>query len=543
MKSSSMNGVATWGGVEAGEALLVARLADQNHDLSESGGKVPSLSHFECQITAIGAGTSLSSDTTAEVSHAAGDHSPDAKTAKTSHSASQKSCLIGLSATHMALRRMEVPFQRSDQIRAILPQESADMLLERLQQPSFAFHAEANDHGEGSQVCFAVCENHLLSNFSKRLAAIGVRPIGVVLAELGAWPLLQRAGLLLDRGLIVDATLDPPAIIHVEEGRLKALRLVAPATVAAGDEAVQEELQWLLTALWSQVQANQKQTKPLVNPLALTLEKSPENSLENSPDRSKNHTTPTSHGVGEIIFLGKAQPFWTPFLQQPPWFQTSTGETPPNCVLPWSMRIPELAQLGSGLGEWKWVRAAGLALAAHQGHKRLLDFYGGGSFQSLIREWLAFWRFAGLLCLLLAMVWGGMEGVRYYKAQTKQQHFKGEITRLFKKALPRVPVMLDPRLQLRQALNQTAPEGTKALKMVAWLRLIQTKVEAESKVKWLRFRYEPGEVQLLGEVPSYEHLDRVQKALKSISAVHEVRTEEARIITKTKKVQFRLRLL
>ena len=395
--------------------------------------------------------------------------------------------LAGLSATHMALRKTYLPFLRHDQIRAVLPQEAADSLLERPERPCFAFHAVPAVVEKGAQVFFAVYESARLADFLEKLAGLGLNPEGVVVAELAAWPLLQRLDwvLELDRVLIVDASLDPPAIIHVVDGELQALRLVAPATIAGGEAMIQSELVWLLAA------------------------------LDNDAEK--------------VIGLGRDQDFWLPIAD-------SLSEKS-------EIKIPTLLELGLNVPDWAWLRPAGLALASRQGQARLLDFQDVGGFAGLMRSFLACWHLAGVLFVLLAMIWVGQEGIRYYRAQSHKQQFSQSTAALFKQTLPHVPVMLDPRLQLRQALAQYVSEGGQVVHMAEWIRLIQTHGDATSEVQWLRFRYEPGEVQLLGELPSYEHLDRLQLSLKAIPLLQEVRMEEAHSVTKSNKVQFRLRLL
>ena len=523
--SKQGQGGSVWGAVRAGDLVLMVRTLERGERPKvrsvegESGSFQFQTAHALAGFPALRVPAPVASEVVAlkesMTSVSASEvSSPFVELQPLSDSVQGERLLVGLSATHMALRRMSLPsFLRHEQIRAILPQESVDILLERLEQPRFAFHVVPEPEGEGAQVFFAVCEGHLLTDLLESVVGMGGQPVGVVVSELGAWPLLVSEGLLAQDGSawIVDASLDPPTILHIVNGQLQALRLVAPATVSAGEEAVQEELLWLLDSM-------------------------PSHALSHQEVEKEDGSSPAIPNEGEqVIFLGRSQAFWQPFLETSFWRsrfeKADTGYT----------QVSEPQKLG--LPDWAWVRPAGLAVAAQEGQARLLDFHGVGDFYGLVREWLPFWRVAGVCLLLLMVVWGGQEGVRYRLAQTQIEHFKYETAALFKKALPRVPVMLDPRLQLRQALSQAAPEGAQTLKMVEWLRLIQNKVGAESKVQWLRFRYDPGEVQLLGEVPSYKHLDQVQNSLKSLSLVREVRTEEAHIVAKTKNVQFRLKLL
>lgn len=569
MRDLSLREASTWGVVREGDGALMVRVARgmQAGRRGATGGAC----HFECHTMDDAGLLHAVSAQGATAAHAALP-SQTTTAPPTTVRMREERLLVGVSAARMALRRTILPFLRRDQIRVVLPQDSMDVLVTRREHPSFAFHAVADSEVGTSRVFFAVCETGLLSDLLERLEGMGVQPAGVVVAELGTWPLLEHVGLVSRQGrvLVVDASLDPPAIFDVVEGQLHALRLVAPATVVAGEKAIQEELQWLLDAMRS---------RSVVPPEADTQEAS-EAVVPDAEVRT--------------LFLGRSQAFWQPFLEAsvsgggageadtqteeenahgveahaPAEDADRDGATADTYGVearapaedvdrdgaaadthgkekhPQRGRwAPDFQELGLDLPGWAWLRPAGLALASREDQSRLLDFRDRGGLYGLMREWLVVWRMAGVLLILLTLVWGGREGVRYYVADARDQHFMHETKALFKEALPRVPVMLDPRLQLRQALAQTAPEGTQTLKMVTWLHLIQTRMEATSEVAWLRFRYEPGEVQLLGEVPSYKHLDMVQKALKSLSQVQEVRMEGAHIVTKTKKVQFRLRLL
>lgn len=435
---------ATWGVVAAGEGLLTARLLGEESLYFECGQVVPEPS---------------------------------------------ERLVAGLSATQMVFGALTLPFIKSEQIRAVLPQESADLLINRMDNPRFAFRALKD--GKSSRVFFAVCESSILADWLDQLRGLSLKPLAVVVAELGAWPLLERSGLLNEEGstLVVDASLDPPSIFHIEKGFLHTLRLVAPVTVKLGDYAVADELLWLLDSM----------RKSLIQ-------------AEDTPPCP-------------IYLLGRSQSFWAPFLTIP------------------GSRIVESNTLAQGLKGWAWIRSAGLALMASSGKEKGLDFQQGGGFYGHWREWLSIWRMAGILGLVLALVWGGGQGTRYYKAQKRYHHYKSETSALFYKTLPHIPVMVDARLQLRQVLNQAAPDSSLGQDMGPWIYQIQSKVSADTGVRWFRFRYEPGEVRLMGEVSSYKHLDRVLTTLKSIDGIREVKTEEAHIVKETKKVQFRLRLL
>ncbi|MBF0127632.1 MAG: hypothetical protein HQM02_10535, partial [Magnetococcales bacterium] len=208
------------------------------------------------------------------------------------------------------------------------------------------------------------------------------------------------------------------------------------------------------------------------------------------------------------------------------------------------VEIPALEALGQGLLGWEWLRPAGLALAAAQGsHTRMLDFLEGDG-ERQWRSWLRPWRGSALLAASLLLAWSGQEILRYTTAKTRFEQFKAATEATFREALPQVPVIVDPRMQLQQALGQAhvAKEGN-TLSLNTWIGIIQTAIPAETRVRWSRLRYEPGEVQLTGEVPSYKHLDRVRSALQQATGGKETRMDEARIVPESKTVHFRLGLL
>ncbi|MEO5333900.1 MAG: type II secretion system protein GspL [Magnetococcus sp. YQC-5] len=408
----------------------------------------------------------------------------------------ERAVLAGLSVVGMTLRKTVLPFTRRDQIWAILPQEAMDTLLYRLDDPCFALQWEPVE--QGAAVFFAMCERSLLDELLARLTEEKIKPVGVVMAELGSWPLLEAAGLLGQQtasqqsSIVVDGSADPVAVYSVTEGQLRDLRLVAPATVALGEGALLEELGWLIQDLMHRLSG-------------------------------QNLT-----GV-KMIFLGHSRVFWQPLWE----------------VLGWTnVEVPGLEALGQGLRSWEWVRPAGLALAAAQGsHHRLMDFMNGAGDKQW-QTWLRPWRGAALLVLMLLMIWGGQQAMRYHQAKSEYARLKTATEAIFREALPHIPVIVEPQLQLKQALGQAnvAKEGS-FQSLGTWIGIIQNSVPVDTQVKWLRLRYEPGEVQLTGEVPSYQHLDRVRAALQQVSGGKETRMDEARIVPETKIVRFRLGVL
>ncbi|GAB0057482.1 hypothetical protein SIID45300_01810 [Candidatus Magnetaquicoccaceae bacterium FCR-1] len=403
-------------------------------------------------------------------------------------SGGERGVLAGISALDMAVRTCTLPFARRDQIWAVLPQESADSLVRRFETPCHAMQWEPVE--SGAWVFHAVCERTAMDGLLDRLRESSIKPVGVVIAELGAWPLLEVAHLTGTTGptLVVDGSATPCALYLVEDGRIRALRLVAPATENLGEEALLEELTWLI----------EETTTRLNDPAGC-----------------------------RAIFLGRTRDFWRPL-----WENHGLG----------AVEIPTLDALGQGLKQWEFLRPAGLALAAARGqHERLLDFlHGAGERQW--HGWLRPWRGAGILALMFLMAWGGEEGWRHHQAKSRHDRLKAETEAIFREALPNIPVIVEPLSQMKQALGLMSGGGREGdfPTLGAWIGLIQTSVPADTKVKWLRLRYEPGEVQLNGEVPSYNHLDKLRAALQPLAKGKETRMDEARIVPESKTVRFRL---
>ncbi|MBF0341711.1 MAG: hypothetical protein HQL95_12230 [Magnetococcales bacterium] len=440
-----MKSKATWGVVPAGERLIWARLLERDKLLFETG------------MTVLNGG--------------------------------ERGVVAGLSAVDMAIRKTQLPFARRDQIWSILPQEAMDTLVHRFEEPCFAMQWEPAD--QGAAVFFAVSARQTMESLLTRLGESSVRPQGMVIAELGAWPLLEAATLIGTQGsiLVVDGSALPVAIYAVSEGRLRDLRLVAPSTAALGDEALLEELEWLLTDMTGRL---------------------------------------TDPAESRLIFLGRTREFWATLWE-------GRGEN--------QVEIPTLEALGQGLRGWESLRAAGLALVAARGqHERLLDFLHGAGEREW-RTWLRPWKGAGVLILMFLLIWGGEELLRFTRAKARHDQLKAETEAIFRDALPHIPVIVEPLLQMKQALGQagTTREG-EFPSLSTWIGLIQTSIPADTQVKWSRLRYEPGEVQLSGEVPSYNHLDRVRAALVPLSKGKETRMDEARIAPESKTVRFRLGL-
>ncbi|MBF0426030.1 MAG: hypothetical protein HQL66_09480 [Magnetococcales bacterium] len=397
--------------------------------------------------------------------------------------------VAALSAVEMALGKTTLPFARRDQIRALLPQEAKDLLLTPVDHPCFAMQQE--QVAGGSAIFFALCARQKLEGLLTGLSALTVQPIGVVIAELAAWPLLQEAGLLVPRTatLVIDASTLPIAVYTIADTHLLDLRLVAPATAARGEEAIVRELAWLA--------------------------------------RDLNDRLPHTLDRGRTILLGQPESGWQ---------RQGLDDLVASAL------VPGLAELGQGLPGWAWLRPAGLALAAARGeHSRLLDFLHDATeraWQKIMQPW----RKTFILAACLLLVWDGWEGVRLFQAKTRFDKLKVETDMLFHQALPRIPIV-EPRLQLQQALHQQVRAARQEQPgLGTWVARIQTAVPATTQVKWLWLHLDPEGVQLTGEVASYDHLDRVRSALLPVVQGREVRTEEAHIVPETRLVRFRLRL-
>jgi len=149
-----------------------------------------------------------------------------------------------------------------------------------------------------------------------------------------------------------------------------------------------------------------------------------------------------------------------------------------------------------------------------------------------------------VVLLMVAVVAVVQEGARYSVLQERTQTVSNTIKTLFQTTLPNVP-MVDPLAQIRQAYQRISGSGEEkpSRRLGQWIALIQTTIPSETKVQWKQLQFEQGQLQLVGEVPSYDHLDKVQAALKEAEGVVEVVMEKAQILTKSRHVQFNLKVL
>ncbi|MBF0295202.1 MAG: hypothetical protein HQL96_08425 [Magnetococcales bacterium] len=401
----------------------------------------------------------------------------------------ERGVVAALSALEMTVRKIRLPFTQREQLWELLPQEAQDTLLHRPDDPRFAMQFASD--GQESDVLFAMCEGRVIDDLLATLTTSGIAPLGVVMAELGAWPLLEAADLITPEipTLVVDASLAPVTLYTLLEGRVYDLRLIAPEVTE--ENGLLDEVDWLAGEL----------IQRLPNPHSGTM---------------------------KVVCLGASRAFWQPWCQAKGFVQSA---------------FPASEALGAGLSGWEWLRSAGLALAAAQGsHGRLLNFKDGGG----AREWQSLWRPwrpAALLAAALLLTWSGQELLRHSQAKSRFEQARSATETAFRQALPHIPVMVDPVAQLKQALGHAGQREGHFPGLSTWIGIIQNAVPAETQVKWQRLRYEPGEVQLTGEVPSYNHLDQVRAALRQAGGDRETRMDEARILPESKQVHFRLGLL
>jgi len=404
---------------------------------------------------------------------------------------------LGLSAEKVAFRSAQLPFRKSEQILQVLPQEAEESLIEKREKPQFAFTQSHHSNGEGdplTAIFYAVAEQEQLQQQVDEIEKRGVRGHAYLIAEAGCWPLLQQSGLISEHEniLIVDGSATPPTLLSVEQGSLCGVRAVAPASCSRGAASVREELQWLIRSQFR-------------------------------------HGGPVDCLV---VLNGDEQLVWPTEI-------SSVGK-----------RLePQLDELADDLDSWEYLRPAGLAIvmqaSAKEQRKQLLDFRSGALAGEINwKEWLRPWKAAAVVLLMVAVVAVVQEGARYSVLQERTQTVSNTIKTLFQTTLPNVP-MVDPLAQIRQAYQRISGSGEEkpSRRLGQWIALIQTTIPSETKVQWKQLQFEQGQLQLVGEVPSYDHLDKVQAALKEAEGVVEVVMEKAQILTKSRHVQFNLKVL
>lgn len=398
---------------------------------------------------------------------------------------------VGIRATDVVFRTASLPFQKREQIRQVLPQEAFESLINRPDEPQLAFVSHVNGD-EGSDLFYGVADLNALESTVNDYSAQGVKGGHYWISEVGSWPLLHTLNLIADdeRVFIVDQSAEMPALLWVDRGQLRALRTVSPAACAGSEELVQEELQWLIGDQLRQ--------------------------LEEVPDK--------------IILLN---------------VDTSL-KLPIECES--AMHVtPQLSDLfDEEEGAWSWLRPAGLAMAVTDRlwSERLLNFRTGKLAGEINwKGWLAPWRAAAVVLLMVGATAVAHQSARYAQLDERSMQFSQQISAQFQKTLPQVP-MVDPVAQVKQAYRKIAGNSERPVRPLGqWIAMIQTRVPKETGVQWKQLLYDNGQLQLIGEVPSYDHLDKVQAALKESDGVESVEMEKAQILSKSRHVQFNLKVM
>lgn len=394
--------------------------------------------------------------------------------------------LCGLTGGTMVFRIANLPFTKKGQILAVLPQDLADTQIAFMDDPVFAWDLEAA--GETNRIFYAAVArasaNQNLANLHGKIGA----STGIVVAELGLWPLLAWSGLLPDTGksVILDASRDPYALYLIHDKRLYNFHLVSPSAHQGGADIILEELAWLIKAV----------------------------KLENSEN------TP-------LFCLGQTTEFW---------------EKLKTVVTGYSFRIVALHELDGGITQWSWGRAAGLALEVAHGSEHLPRFLLNKSAAEIWSELWSQWKVFMILSVLSLGLWATIQGWRTMQWIASVQWSKQRMEQVFKETLPHGSVAVSPVLQLQQALHRFSASGKGAKRFINWIELIQLKVERQTGVQWLGCQYEETGVRLLGEVPSYDHLEKIRKGLAELQGVTTVTIEEASILPESKRVRFKLLL-
>ncbi len=398
-----------------------------------------------------------------------------------------KSVAGGIPTGEVLFRQTKLPFKKEDRIAQLLPQEAADVFLHRLQAPRFAFCSQEVD--DGAEVFYAVTEEDVLRSVLAKYRKHSFAPAYLVVSELGGWFFLSHLRLIpIDQKvLLLDFSAKPLVLCMVENSRLHACRVVSPGAVAAGDEAIRQEVSWLVAAM---------------------LKRDPE--------------------CGQCLVLGEEQAY---------------GYV--NQVFSGNVTFLSLPEKENGLLGWKWVRSAGLALAARENKTdNLLNFrWGGLAVATEGMPWLAAWKPTAILaCCLLGVIFLA-QGYQYVNLKVKATSLQRGIREVFRQALPDAPAMIDPRLQMEQALRAASTGGGASQHgMVGLLGAVQLRLPERVAVQWLQLHFEDKEAEFLGEVGSYEDLDLLQTALREGGALKEVVIEDAQLHPKKKRVQFKLKV-
>ena len=165
--------------------------------------------------------------------------------------------------------------------------------------------------------------------------------------------------------------------------------------------------------------------------------------------------------------------------------------------------------------------------------------------EALLEElaWLSPWQPVVLVLALATFIGIFQQGWLYYFMQKEAADAQKKIEAAFREALPNVPVIIDARKQLQQALqgaSLSVPGAGATLNH--WLAILQLKTPANLNVEWQHLHYANSAIEILGEVSSYEELSQLQAELSGAEGLNKIDVEDARLITKKNRVQFKLKI-
>lgn len=397
--------------------------------------------------------------------------------------------VAGFSAVNASINKVETPFDKLEQIRAVLPQEAAEKSIHPAKSPLFALQPII-DKGQG-EVLYVTADEESLKDKLQQYSDAGMEPASIVVEESAAWFMLTGQQMLQKEReyLILDATTYPWTLLRADSMKVLDIHLLSAAAHHQDPEHLCGELLWLLR-YYSRIADPQ-----------------------------------------ELIFLGDQR------------YLEAVTEGVDELM---SLVSPRLGELAPGLENWQDLRPAGLSMViSNSSHyrERPFDFrWGGMAYKGGWRRWLEPWGpTLGFTAIMAAIVISAL-GVQQWKLQQTKQILNGESQAIFHNLLPGIP-LVDPLLQIHNAIEQlSVKEVDTGHEYSQWVGIIQKHVPKEAKVQWMATRYNEDGMELVGLVPSYDHLEKLQEPLKKLVEVKEVVMKDATILSKTRDVRFRLLL-
>lgn len=191
---------------------------------------------------------------------------------------------------------------------------------------------------------------------------------------------------------------------------------------------------------------------------------------------------------------------------------TETAEGAPSHLRVWGETPPELANLALETrleGESNPLAT----FAAGYGQTTSINLLQGPySRQAQLGKWLRPWRMA----VILAGCWLGLQIVLqisdYVRLQQEQTHFRNEMVRLYKEAVPDARRIVNPRAQLENRLQEL--RGTGAEQASVFLPLLYQSGQALQGVEGITLRglrYKPNQLDLDLEGNSLENFDVLEQ--------------------------------